>query len=145
MVLPIALTTAGAAALVNFWLSWRIAQIRDAEKIWVGDGGNLQLIARMRAQLNFAEYVPVVLILIALIEWATGTHLWLGIVAAIFVLGRVLHGLGMDGWRLGRSAGMVCTAPIMIGLALYAVAIPYLTSASVVTSVQQPGPPAPAR
>jgi hypothetical protein len=126
MILPIALTTAGAAALINFWLSWRIAQIRDAEKIWVGDGGHPRLIARMRAQLNFAEYAPVVLILIALIEGARGTHLWLGIVAAIFVVGRVLHGFGMDGWRFGRNAAMVCTAPIMIGLALYAVVIPWL-------------------
>jgi uncharacterized membrane protein YecN with MAPEG domain len=126
--LPIALTTAGAAGLVNFWLSWRIAQIRESEKISVGDGGNMRLIARMRAQLNFAEYAPVVLILIALIEATRGTQLWLEIVAAIFILGRVLHGLGMDGWRLGRTAGMICTAPIMIGLALYAVAIPWLPS-----------------
>ena len=124
--LPIALTAAGAAALVNFWLSWRVAQVREAEKIWVGDGGNARLVARMRAQLNFAEYAPVVLLLIALIEWARGTHWWLAVVAGLFVLGRVLHGLGMDGWRFGRAAGMVCTAPVMIGLALYALVIPWL-------------------
>lgn len=126
MMLPIALTTTGAAALVNFWLSWRIAQVREAEKIWVGDGGNLRLVARMRAQLNFAEYAPVVLILIALIEATKGTQLWLEIVAGIFILGRVLHGLGMDGWRFGRTAAMICTAPIMIGLGIYAVLIPWL-------------------
>jgi hypothetical protein len=40
MMLPIALTATGAAALVNFWLSWRIAQVRTAENIWVGDGGS---------------------------------------------------------------------------------------------------------
>lgn len=126
--LPIALTATGAAALVNFWLSWRIAQLREAEKISVGDGGNMRLTARMRAQLNFAEYAPVVLILIALIEATRGTQLWLWIVAGTFILGRVLHGLGMDGLRFGRAAGMVCTAPIMIGLALYAMAIPWLPS-----------------
>ena len=139
--LPIALTTAGAAALVNFWLSWRIAQVREAEKISVGDGGNPRLLARMRAQLNFAEYAPVVLILIALIEAARGTQLWLGIVAALFVVGRVLHGLGMDGWRFGRTAGMIGTAPVMIGLALYAVAIPFLPPAPAATSVQPLSPP----
>ena len=124
--LPIALTTAGAAALVNFWLSWRIAQLRESEKISVGDGGNMRLTARMRAQLNFAEYAPVVLILIALIEATRGTQTWLGIVAAVFIVARVLHGLGMDGWRFGRTAGMIGTAPVMIGLGLYAVAIPWL-------------------
>jgi uncharacterized membrane protein YecN with MAPEG domain len=124
--LPIALTTAGAAALVNFWLSWRIAQLRVSEKISVGDGGNMRLIARMRAQLNFAEYAPVVLILVALIEAARGTHLWLWIVAGLFILGRVLHGLGMDGWMAGRSIAMLFTAPIMIGLGIYALVIPFL-------------------
>jgi hypothetical protein len=126
MMLPIALATTGAAALVNFWLSWRIAQVRDAENIWIGDGGNPKLTARMRAQGNFAEYVPLVLILIAVIEAAKGTHLWLWIVAAIFIVARVLHGFGMEGWRFGRMAGMIGTAPIMIGLGLYAAAIPVL-------------------
>jgi uncharacterized protein len=124
--LPIALTAAGAAALVNFWLSWRIAQLRESEKISIGDGGNMRLIARMRAHLNFAEYAPVVLILVALIEATKGTQLWLGIVAGIFILGRLVHALGMDGLRFGRVAGMACTAPIMIGLGLYAIAIPWL-------------------
>ena len=125
-ILTITLTAAGLAALLNFWLSWRIAQLRVSENIWVGDGGNERMTARMRAQLNFAEYAPVVLILIGLIEATRGTHWWLGIVAGIFVLGRVLHGLGMDGWRPGRTIAMVCTAPVMIGLGIYAILIPWL-------------------
>jgi len=124
--LPIALTSAGAAALVNFWLSWRIAQLRQSENIWVGDGGHPLLTARMRAQLNFAEYAPVVLILVALVEYARGTHWWLAAVAAIFILGRICHAFGMDGWRYGRVIGMACTAPVMIGLGLYALVIPWL-------------------
>ena len=124
--LPIALTAAGAAALINFWLSWRIAQLREAENIWVGDGGHPKLTARMRAQLNFAEYAPIVLILIGLIEATKGTQLWLAIVAGVFILGRICHALGMDGWKPGRMIGMACTAPIMIGLGIYAIAIPWL-------------------
>lgn len=123
ILLPIALTTAGAAALVNFWLSWQVAQLRSSENIWVGDGAHPKLIARMRAHLNFAEYAPVVLILIALIEAARGSPLWLAIVAAIFILGRVAHSLGMDGWKPGRLIGMACTAPVMIGLGIYAAVI----------------------
>jgi len=120
MILPIALTTAGAAALVNFWLSWRIGELRISEKISIGDGGNPRLVARMRAQLNFAEYVPVVLILIGLVEAASGSPLWLAIVAALFITGRVLHGFGMDGWSFGRTAGMATSSLTMIGLGLYA-------------------------
>jgi uncharacterized membrane protein YecN with MAPEG domain len=120
MLLPVALTTTGAAALINLWLGWRVGQVRTAEKISIGDGGNLRLIARMRAQLYFAEYAPVVLILIALLEFASGTQLWLWIAAAVFIIGRVLHGFGMDGWRLGRQIGIATTMLIMAGLALYA-------------------------
>ena len=126
MILPIALMSAGAAALVNMWLSWRIGQIRISEKISIGDGGNPRLVARMRAQLNFAEYVPVVLILIALVEAATGSSTWLGIVAAVFIAGRICHGVGMDGWMAGRTFGMATSSLIMIGLGIYALTIPFL-------------------
>ena len=122
----ITLTAAGAAALLNFWLSLRIATLRSSENIWVGDGGHPQLTARMRAQLNFAEYAPIVLILIGLIEATKGTQLWLAIVAGVFIVGRICHALGMDGWNPGRMIGMACTAPIMIGLGIYAIAIPCL-------------------
>lgn len=126
MMLTITLTTAGALALLNFWHSLRIATLRSSENIWIGDGGHPKLTARMRAHLNFAEYVPIVLILIGLIEATKGTQLWLAIVAGIFVVGRFCHGLGMDGWQPGRVIGMACTAPIMIGLGVYALALPWL-------------------
>lgn len=123
--LPVALVTAGAAALLNFWLGLRISQMRIAEKILVGDGGNLRLIARMRAHLNFAEYAPLVLILIALVELARGTQAWLWGVAFVFIVGRVLHAFGMDGWRLGRMLGIAATMLTMLGLAAYAVYLGY--------------------
>ncbi len=125
MLLPVALTTTGAAALINLWLGVRVSQIRIAEKILVGDGGNPRLIARMRAQLNFAEYAPIVLILVALIELGGGSPLWLWLVSAIFLFGRVLHGVGMDGWRPGRMIGILTTMLVMVGLAGYAIFLAY--------------------
>jgi uncharacterized protein len=121
MILPVALTTAAGAAVINFWLGLRIGRMRLAEKIFVGDGGNPRLLARMRAQLNFAEYVPLVLILIGLVELAAGTSFWLWVVGAVFLLGRVLHAFGMDGWGLGRRIGIAVTILTMLGLAGYGV------------------------
>jgi uncharacterized membrane protein YecN with MAPEG domain len=123
--LPVALVTAGAATLLNFWLGLRIGRLRISEKIMVGDGGNPRLVARMRAQLNFAEYAPLVLILIALVELARGTQTWLWGVAALFIVGRVLHVFGMDGWRPGRMIGIGFTMLTMLGLAGYAVCLGY--------------------
>jgi uncharacterized membrane protein YecN with MAPEG domain len=120
MLLPVALTTTGAAALINFWLGVRIGQLRIGKRISVGDGGDPRLLARMRAHANFAEYAPIVLILIALIEFAVGSQLWLWVVAAVFVLGRILHGFGMDGAMRLRQIGIATTMLIMVGLALFA-------------------------
>ena len=123
--LPVSLTTAAAAALINFWLGLRVGQVRTAEKISVGDGGNLRLIARMRAQLNFAEYTPIVLILLALIELAREASIWLWVVALIYIVGRVLHAFGMDGFTFGRAAGTATTMLTMLGLAVYAALLAY--------------------
>jgi uncharacterized membrane protein YecN with MAPEG domain len=123
MLLPTTLCLAAAAALVNIWLVMRIGRLRTALKISVGDGGSELLGRRMRAQLNFAENVPVVLVLTGLIEFTGKGGLWLSIVAAVFMLGRMLHALGMDGDTpyKGRMIGTVTALLTQIGLALVAV------------------------
>jgi uncharacterized membrane protein YecN with MAPEG domain len=130
MILPITLTIAGAAALLNIWLARRVGQMRLTHKVSIGDGGNEALIARMRAQANFIEYTPFVLILIGLIELAEGSRLWLWIVGVVYILARIAHGFGMDRPRPDplrlRMVGTVVTAIILLGLALYAIALPYL-------------------
>ena len=130
MILPITLTIAGAAALLNIWLARRVGQMRLTHKVSIGDGGNEALIARMRAQANFIEYTPFVLILIGLIELARGTQLWLWIVGVVYILARIAHGFGMDRPRPDplrlRMIGTIVTAVILLGLALYAIALPYL-------------------
>jgi uncharacterized protein len=87
--------TAAICGLIYLVLSYRVSQTRMSEKIAMGDGGNLDLIARMRAQANFGEYVPIILILMALIEFETGYSVLLGITSAVLILARVLHAIGM--------------------------------------------------
>ena len=125
ILLPTTLAAAAAAALINFWLANRIGRIRMSEKISVGDGGNEALARRMRAQLNFAENVPFGLILIAAIELARPGWLWLSVVAAIYMLGRVLHGLGMDGgsWGWARTVGISVTLVTHVVLSVTAVLV----------------------
>ncbi len=129
MILPITLTIAGAAAIVNLWLAIRIATLRVKSKVLIGDGGNVHLIARMRAQLNFVEYTPFVLILIALIELAEGSHTWLWATGIIYIIGRILHPFGLDKPTANplRGAGIMTTFIVLIGLAGYALSITYTT------------------
>jgi uncharacterized membrane protein YecN with MAPEG domain len=126
LVLPITLTMAGAATLVNIWLANRVGRVRHAAKISVGDGGNEALARRMRAQANFVEYTPFFLILLGLIELATGSPTWLWAVGAVYILARLAHAFGMDGGTRARMIGIVTTMGILAGLAVYALVIPYL-------------------
>ena len=123
MTLPITLGAVAAAALINVWLSIRCGQVRTAEKVSVGDGGNDKVIRRMRAHANFNENTPIVLVMIAALEFAHTGSTALAAVAAVFMLGRVGHGLGMDGgsFRIGRMIGTIITLLTQLGLAVWAI------------------------
>ena len=125
MLLPTTLSLAAAAAIINLWLGIRCGQVRGKAGISIGTGGNELLERRMRAQLNFVENTPWVLLLIAGIELAGKGGQWLAIVGAVYMLGRVAHGLGMDGTSLakGRMIGTLITMLSLLGLATVAVLI----------------------
>lgn len=134
IILPVALASTAACAILNFWLAVRVGLARRDAKVSIGDGGDERLIARMRAHANFVEYAPFVLILIALIELAVGTHWWLWGLAALFVVGRILHPLGMDGaWKPGRGIGIALTFLILIALAAVAATVTVFSYGAVET------------
>lgn len=125
MLLPVTLCAAAAAAIITLWLGLRIGQIRASQNVLHGDGGIPLLTRRMRAQLNFVEYTPFVLALIAAIELSGGGGDWLAWVAAAYFVGRILHPLGMDaeGPHLARKIGVILTLLVLVGLAVAAVLV----------------------
>jgi uncharacterized protein len=124
MILPTTLAMAAAAALINLWLGMRIGKLRHAMNINVGDGGNELVMRRMRAQLNFIEQTPIFLLLVAAIELAGKGGIWLAPVAGLFMLGRIAHGIGMDGtFSAGRMIGTLTAMLGNLGLAVVAVLI----------------------
>lgn len=125
--LHITLLTAALAALICFWLAMRCGRVRTREKILHGDGGNALLMQRMRAQANFTEYTPLTLILILLLD-LSGKDGWaLALAALAFLLGRVLHAIGMDNaeFNKARMVGMLLTMPILLGLAIAALLVAF--------------------
>ncbi|MGN6375052.1 MAG: MAPEG family protein [Sphingomonas sp.] len=123
--LPITLVTAGGAAIINVWLALRVVAVRRAQRIALGDEGSPRLLARMRAQANFVEYAPFVLILIGLIELTQGPSMWLWLASVAFLLARVLHPFGMDGVRYCRPIGTAATLALLAALGLYAITLPF--------------------
>lgn len=129
LVLPVTLTIAAGAALVNIWLMFRCGKARSVAGVSIGDGGNEFLIRRMRAHANFIESAPFVLILIAALEATGGTNNWLWGIGIAYIVGRLAHGLGMDGGTLGkgRMVGTAITMVSLLGLAGWALWSVYAT------------------
>lgn len=123
MNLPLTLTMAAAAGLINLWLALRIGQVRTSQKVSVGDGGNEFVIRRMRAQANFVEYTPFVLVLIGALECSGYAATWLWVVGVVYMIGRLAHGLGMDGgaFGIGRMIGTLTSMLTLLGLSGYAI------------------------
>lgn len=135
-ILPITLTIAAAAALLNIWLAVRITRTRVAAKVMMGDGGVPGLVARMRAQANFVEYTPFFLILLGLVELARGSLAWLWLVGIVYIVGRILHAFGMDRPAPNpfRFIGTLATMIPLTALAVYALSIPYLSPSRTTTT-----------
>ncbi|MFK4871079.1 MAPEG family protein [Novosphingobium sp. ZW T3_23] len=125
MILQTTLCLAAAAGIITFWHIARIGQLRVREKVLFGDGGHDPLARRMRAQLNFVESTPFVLILAAAIEMTGKGGTWLAVVGSLFMLGRVAHALGMDIDRPNplRMVGVLITILTLLGLSAIAVLI----------------------
>jgi len=77
----------------------------------------------MRAQANFIENAPFFLILLGALELSGGNRLALGAIAALFILARIAHPIGMDGPQLvrWRMIGMITSVTAQVALALWAV------------------------
>ena len=127
MILPITLVMAAAAGLINIWLAIRVTRIRVSGKITMGDGADPVMTAKMRAHANFAEYAPIILILIGLIELSGGSSLWLWILGATFIVARLSHAIGMDRPAPNpfRAGGAMVTWLVLLALSVWALVICY--------------------
>lgn len=109
--LPVTLTTAALCAGLQVALTALVIARRAQSGISLLDGGDTELTRRMRAHGNFTETAPLALLLLALLELAAAPRgLLLGL-AALLIVGRLLHAVGVitqgDNWA--RRLGMLAT------------------------------------
>lgn len=101
-------------------LAFRVGQVRMKERISLGDGNNFRLQQRIRTHGNYVEYTPMALIGLFALAQLSASPLMLHVFGLTFLIGRLLHIVGMDGKHAigkGRPAGMVLTILTFIGLA----------------------------
>lgn len=116
MSLPITALYAGLLALLFLVLSIRVVQRRGAAGINLGDGGDPALNRRIRAHANFAEYVPLLLILLALLEGGGAPAWLLHALGIALVAARLGHGYALAFARHFPPGRMVGTALSFLGL-----------------------------
>lgn len=131
MIPRIALLFASLHVLLYVALSLRVVLHRNAHRIGIGTGEDRALARKVRVHGNFNEYVPLALLLLALLElsgiqpgplWAFGIAL---------LAGRVLHAIGLGrsaGYSVGRFAGTLLTFLALMGMAVLGVwrfVVPY--------------------
>ncbi len=108
---------AGLLAILYLALSYRVVQQRG-HGVSLGDGGDAALLRRIRGHGNFSEYVPLILLMMALLEVGGATSIYLlhGLGIALFVA-RVLHGVALsytESWKFGRFYGTLLTFILLL-------------------------------
>ncbi len=87
---------AAILALIFIKLSFAVIGLRRKNKVGLGNGGHDDLERAIRAQGNFAEYVPFGLILIACLE-LNGAPWWLVAIPGLtLIIGRLIHARGIN-------------------------------------------------
>jgi uncharacterized protein len=77
-------------------LSFAVIGLRRKNKVGLGSGGHDDLERAVRAQGNFAEYVPFGLLLLACLE-LNGAAWWLVAIPGVtLIIGRLIHVVGIN-------------------------------------------------
>ena len=103
--------------LLSFWVVKRRAQF----KVMIGEGEAPEMLSAIRAHGNFAEYVPLTLLLMALCELAGVGALWLHLGGGLLLLGRILHAIGIQIPKAPSKPRLFGTLFFWLSLGLFSV------------------------
>jgi uncharacterized protein len=106
---------AGLLALWFLVLSARVS-LRRREGIPLGDGGDVRLLRLIRGHANFAEYVPFILVMMAMLEIDHTSIYVLHALGIALLAGRLLHGYALSftqRFQFGRFWGSALTLVVL--------------------------------
>ena len=117
----ITLLFASLHALLLLALIAPISRHRHQHRIGLGSGGDPVLARKIRVHANFIEFVPIALLLLALLELAGLQAAWLWTFGAVLLLARVMHAIGLSrhaGYSFGRFWGTALTMLVLLGMSV---------------------------
>lgn len=101
-------------------ISIMVIRLRYQHKVSLGDADVPELHQMIRAHANFAEYVPLSLLMLWFLETIVFTHLLVLILGVLLIIARICHVIGITRpplFRL-RQAGMFLTFTVIITAAI---------------------------
>ncbi|HVY07752.1 MAG TPA: MAPEG family protein [Burkholderiales bacterium] len=107
---------AGLLTTLYIVLSLRVVMNRQ-RGFPLGDGGDPKMLRVIRGHGNFAEYVPLALLLMALMEWSKFSVYLLHVLGIALVVSRLLHGYSLSytmKFRFGRVWGAALTFLVLV-------------------------------
>lgn len=107
---------AGLLALWYLLLSVRVVLGRRAHQVSLGEGADAVLRPRVRGHGNFAEYVPLILLLLAMLELSHTSIYVLHTLGIALLVARLLHGYALSfagDWMPGRALGALLTFVVL--------------------------------
>jgi len=113
---------AAALMLMQMVLMGLVIKQRGTSDVLIGDGGVDAMQQAVRAHGNFIENAPTFLIGLALIELMVGANTWVIVMGSVFVLGRLLHAVGMrmtTGLSMPRLIGTIASILVTVVAAGY--------------------------
>jgi uncharacterized membrane protein YecN with MAPEG domain len=117
---------AGLLGLMSIAIAFKAGSLRGKLGISIGHGDNRDLLLAMRRQANFVEYVPMALILIALLEMNGIPKLAVHGLGASLVVFRACHAAGMRADNMsgtGRFVGSAGTALLTVIVSVWAIIV----------------------
>lgn len=103
---------AGILAILYIALAFCVIRGRYKHRIPLGDGANEDMLRRIRVHANFAEYVPIALLLLFFVDDGGTSPLLVHGLGLMLLIGRLLHIWGVrsaSGPSIGRFLGMALT------------------------------------
>jgi uncharacterized protein len=88
-------TYAAILVLIFVFLSIRVIQMRGSAKIGLGHGNNPAMERRIRVHGNFAEYVPLALLLLLCMELQSQSRILIHVLCIALIAARVIHAIGV--------------------------------------------------
>jgi len=109
--MPATALYASLLALLFVALGVRAVRTRQTLRISLGDANQPAMTRAMRAHANFAEYVPLALILMYLTERHTNSYAWVHVLGITLLVARLCHA-----WGFGREPEIFQLRPAGAGL-----------------------------